>query len=137
GVGSPLATGTFTPVPGAPPNTYQATIPAHVGSGLATFAVACGIPPNPWTLRYYDPSGTVRDGAGNAVAGATVTLLRSDTAGGPFVALLNGSDTMSPENRRNPDLTLGDGTYAWDVAEGFYRVHAEKDGCTADSAVVQ
>jgi CSLREA domain-containing protein len=135
-----VASGTFTQV-GSTTN-YTANIPAHLPlpqGGIGFFAAACGSAPvpSPWPFRYYDPSGTVKDAGGNAVAGATVTLLRSDSAGGPFTAVVNGSDVMSPENRRNPDTTLADGSYAWDVTGGFYKVHADKNGCTADSAVLQ
>jgi hypothetical protein len=134
-----VASGTFTQVGST--TTYSANIPARLPIptfGIGFFAAACGSAPAPapWPFRYYDPSGTVKDANGNPVAGASVTLSRADSASGPFTVVPNGSDVMSPENRRNPDTTLDDGTYAWDVTGGFYTVHAEKNGCTADSAVL-
>jgi hypothetical protein len=79
---------------------------------------------------YVDPSGVVVDQHGNPVAGATVTLLRADSAAGPFTAVPDGSALMSPGNRANPDLTTADGTFGWDVLTGYYEVTAHKDGCT-------
>ena len=73
----------------------------------------------------------MRDTSGDPVAGATVTLYRSDVPGGPFAAVPAGSATMSPGNRTNPDLTGADGLFGWDVTAGYYKVRAEKAGCTA------
>jgi alpha-tubulin suppressor-like RCC1 family protein len=80
---------------------------------------------------YIDPSGTVVDQAGRPVEGATVTLLRSDAADGPFVPVPSGSDLMSPANRVTPMTTGPTGHFGWDVVAGYYRVTAAKDGCTA------
>ncbi|MFA5983750.1 MAG: nidogen-like domain-containing protein [Methylococcaceae bacterium] len=80
---------------------------------------------------YIDPSGEVKDTFGNAVGGATVTLLRSDSSAGPFTTVPNGSNIMSPVNRINPDLTSSRGLFGWDVISGFYKVRAEKTGCNA------
>ena len=80
---------------------------------------------------YIDPSGVVRDTFGYPVVGATVTLSRSVNSGGPFAVVPAGSAIMSPGNRANPDLTIAGGTFGWDVIAGFYRVRAEKSGCTA------
>lgn len=80
---------------------------------------------------YIDPSGVVTDAAtGQPIAGATVTLLRSDAIDGPFVPVPNGSAIMSPTNRSNPSTTAGDGSFGWDVIAGYYEVTAEADGCT-------
>ncbi|MDA0179196.1 hypothetical protein OJ997_02720 [Solirubrobacter phytolaccae] len=79
---------------------------------------------------YLDPSGRVLTPSGAAVEDATVTLLRSDDAGGPFTVVPDGSTIMSPSNRRNPDRTGTRGEYAWLVAKGFYKVRASKAGCT-------
>jgi hypothetical protein len=38
---------------------------------------------------------------------------------------------MSPANQANPDTTNATGSFGWDVLAGFYKVRAEKDGCTA------
>jgi hypothetical protein len=80
---------------------------------------------------YVDPSGIVRSTAGGPVTSAAVTLLRSDSASGPFAAVPDGSLVMSPENRVNPDTTEGDGRFAWDVVAGYYKVRAERPGCFA------
>jgi len=85
---------------------------------------------------YIDPSGKVVDKAGNPVAGATVTLLRSDSDVGPFAAVPNGSALMSPANRVNPDLSDPTGHYGWDVIAGFYKVRAEKSGCGSTESQV-
>ena len=85
---------------------------------------------------FVDPSGTVRTTAGEPVVGATVTLLRSE-AGGPFVAVANGSALLSPDNRRNPDTTGVDGRFGWDVVAGTYQVRAERAGCVSPSDPTQ
>jgi hypothetical protein len=64
------------------------------------------------------------------VPGATVTLFRSDQVGGPFTQVPNGNALMSPGNRTNPDVADASGHFGWDVIAGFYRVRAQKAGCT-------
>lgn len=82
---------------------------------------------------YIDPSGEVVDGnhSNEPVAEATVTLLASEsgTESGPFAAVENGSEVMSPMNRTNPDETREDGSFGWEVIEGYYEVEATKTGC--------
>jgi uncharacterized repeat protein (TIGR01451 family) len=80
---------------------------------------------------YIDPSGTVRTTDGDAIAGATVTLLRADAASGPFAKVPDGDAIMSPGNRKNSDLTDAVGHFGWDVIPGYYKVRASKSGCTA------
>jgi chitodextrinase len=80
---------------------------------------------------YIDPSGRVVDQSGTPVAGATVTLLRSDTPEGEFTPVEDGSDLMSPANRANPMTTDDTGAYGWDVVAGYYKLVATKDGCTS------
>lgn len=80
---------------------------------------------------WIDPSGNVRTVDGKPVNGATVSLFRSDSAVGPFALVPDGSAIMSPSNRHNPDTTLDDGRFAWDVTPGFYKVRAAKAGCVA------
>lgn len=70
------------------------------------------------------------DESGNPVAGATVTLSRSDGPLGPFTVVPNGDPTMSPMNRTNPDTTAADGHFGWDVIGGYYQIRVEKAGCT-------
>jgi hypothetical protein len=72
----------------------------------------------------------VRTLGGAPIAGATVTLYRSDDPGGPFVPVPDGSAIMSPANQHNPDTTDATGHFGWDVLSGFYVVRAQKDGCT-------
>jgi phosphoheptose isomerase len=84
-----------------------------------------------------DPGGVVQESDGTAIPGATVTLLRSDTAGGPFVQVPNGSAIMSPANRNNPDHTDASGHFGWGVTAGFYEVQATAPTCdTVTSPVI-
>lgn len=81
---------------------------------------------------FIDPSGRVFNTAGQGIAGATVTLFRSDTQTGTYTQVPNGSTTvMSPRNRSNPSITGPYGQYRWDVTPGWYKVRASKTGCTA------
>jgi hypothetical protein len=69
---------------------------------------------------YIDPSGRILDQYGRPVAGASVTLMRSDAEAGPFTAVPDGSTIMSPDNRVNPMLSGPDGHYGWLTVPGFY-----------------
>jgi hypothetical protein len=75
-----------------------------------------------------DPSGDVLDANGNPVSGATVRILRSDTASGPFSAV----DPTQPgiEPAINPETTGADGSFHWDVRPGFYDLEASAPGCS-------
>jgi hypothetical protein len=83
---------------------------------------------------YADPSGVVKTKSGQPIGGATVTLRSSKTATGTLSPVPNGSITMSPANRRNPDHTNALGEYGWDVLPGFYEITATHRGCTAYSS---
>jgi hypothetical protein len=84
---------------------------------------------------YIDPSGTVKDTAGNYVVGASVTLLHSNTANGTYLPLVAGDPLMDPSV--NPLQTNKYGFYQWLVQPGYYKVHVDKAGCTsADSGVL-
>lgn len=140
GLSVPLATGLVETPAGS--GIYEGTLPppSVEGVGTLTITIACpngGTTVLVVTIQWIDPSGTVRTVEGVPVAGATVTLFRSDERGGPFARVPDGSAIMSPDNRRNPDLTGPDGTFGWDVVAGFYVVRAEKAGCTnpADPSV--
>ena len=120
------------------PGTFTGTLPAVYplhGEGTVTLAISnCPDPSQDGTVRftiYIDPSGLVVDGAnGNApIAGATVTLLSSDSLTGTFTAVPDGSAVMSPGNRANPDTSHADGSFGWDTVPGFYEVEASKPGC--------
>jgi hypothetical protein len=129
---------------------YRATIdPLYPTSGAAQVTVSLRCPDGTsqaidFTI-YIDPAGTVVDPTGAPVAGANVTLLRSDTAGGPFSAVPDGSAVMSPAQRTNPVTTGPDGVFSWDVIAGYYQIQASKAGChvpggsetTATSAVYE
>lgn len=115
---------------------YSAAIPAfypaHGDTTISTNVPAdceAGTPPTSVEV-YIDPSGVVTDQYGRPIDGATVTLLRSSVAGGPYAAVPDGSTVMSQDNRSNPSITGADGFFRWDVTEGWYRVRATAPGCT-------
>jgi nidogen-like/carboxypeptidase family protein/HYR domain-containing protein len=116
---------------------YDATIPPlypHHGEAHVHIDIFClaGVPNQSVDFDIYvDPSGAVVDQNGHPVAGATVTLERSDSDTGPFEVVPDGSDLMSPANRANPTTTGATGAFGWDVVAGYYRVSASKPGCTA------
>jgi hypothetical protein len=113
--------------------TYVASVPplypSH-GTATVTMTVTGCTPGSTLTFNIYiDPSGIVQDSHGALIAGATVTLLRSDSANGPFDIVPDGNAVMSPGNRHNPDATDAQGHFGWDVLSGFYKVRAEHSGC--------
>ena len=85
---------------------------------------------------YIDPSGIVVDQHGAPIKGATATLVRSDSASGPFTVVPSGSAIMSERNRTNPGITGKDGAFSWDVIEGYYKVLVTADGCDPGSSDV-
>jgi hypothetical protein len=141
--GSVVRSGSMTETPGGSGHyvgTAAALYPTH-GDAQVHIAVNCpGATPDVSIdfSVYIDPSGTVVDaGTGLAISGATVTLLRSDNASGPFIPVPNGSAVMSAANRNNPDTTASDGTFGWDVIAGYYKVHASSTTCgSVDSDVM-
>ena len=115
----------------SPSSTYSTTIPAlRPNHDVATVVISIACPGGTTQVVafnvYIDPSGWVRDTAGNLLTGAAVTLYRSDQPGGPFTQVPNGDAIMSPGNRTNPDLTDGGGHFGWDVIAGYYKVRAQK-----------
>lgn len=119
----------------SPAGTYKANVPAFSpahGDMHVKITLQCT---GGTTLTegdiYVDPSGVVKTTDGTPIQGATVTLLRSDSAAGPFIQVPNGSGIMSPANRTNPDLTDSAGHFGWDVIAGYYIVRAVKSGCTS------
>lgn len=80
---------------------------------------------------YIDPSGQVIDMSGDPVTGATVTLFRSDSSAGPFTPVPDGSAIMDIENRSNPSISNDQGLFGWNVVSGYYKVRAQKAGCTS------
>jgi hypothetical protein len=79
---------------------------------------------------WIDPSGLVVNTGGQPIVGAAVSLYSADTPAGPFSLVPNGSAVMSPSNRTNPMTSDSNGTFGWDVIAGYYKVRAEKAGCT-------
>ena len=131
--GSVIATFSLTeggPGPTAGTSVYTGTVPdlfphhgwvrfrKHVGNNIEEF--------DAWV----DPSGKVKTVGGDPIEGATVTIYRSDSPAGPFTVVPDGSTIMSPTNRANPDMTDANGDFGWDVIAGYYKVRAEKAGCT-------
>lgn len=80
------------------------------------------------TNMLIDPSGTVLDTNGNPIAGATVTILRSDTETGTYTSV--DVDQPGIEPATNPEVTGTDGVFHWDVRSGWYDVRAVKAECT-------
>jgi hypothetical protein len=123
--------------------TYSASIaPLDPTKGYGTVNISLTCPGDPFPTDisfdiYVDPSGTVRTTTGEPVPGATVILLRSDTAGGPFTPVPDGSATMSLENRDNPDATDARGLFGWEVIGGTYQIRAEKTGCVSPTDPTQ
>jgi pimeloyl-ACP methyl ester carboxylesterase len=128
-------------MPEGPPGTFTATVPAlspaqgyaNVSITIQCVSLGTNGPPNTFVsfYIYVDPSGLVETVEGVPITGATVTLLRSDAPSGPYVAVPDGSGTMSLVNRHNPDTTDAAGRFGWDVIPGFYKVRAEKAGCAS------
>ncbi len=116
-------------------NTFQATIgafyPVH-GDAHVSITLNCsdGTTSTVDFDIYIDPSGTVVDTLGHPIAGATVTLMRSDSSDGTYTPVPDGDAVMSPSNRHNPDTSGADGTFHWDVLAGWYKITASKAGCT-------
>ena len=137
--GTTVDSGPMTEVPGSPLSTYTATVQrpfplAGDGSLTTTVLPSCAPDSAPVAFDVYiDPSGTVTDQFGMPLDDVTATLLRSDTVGGPFAAVPDGSAIMSPANRTNPDVLDSDGAFAWFVQSGVYRVDATRTGCDAAS----
>lgn len=137
-IGSTLATGSMS---SDGQGHYVATVgplSPHHGAALVAITIVCpdGSVQNVQFDIYIDPSGVVVDQAGRPVSGAVVTLSRSDSREGPFVAVPDGSDLMSPANRANPMTTGATGHFGWDVVSGFYEVSAAKSGCTGATSDV-
>ena len=130
--GEVLATGGL--VWNAAQQKYIGTISALNQGGQATVTIT-GLQGGPVSFNLYiDPSGVVVDQYGVPLAGATATLLASDSQGGTYAPVPDGSDTMSPSNRVNPMTTDSDARFHWDVLEGWYKVRGQHEGCTQSSS---
>jgi hypothetical protein len=72
----------------------------------------------------FDPSGKVYEGLpSRPVAGVTATVLRSDSAEGPWQVW-----DAAPYDQLNPQRTGTHGEYAWDVPRGWWKVRWEGPG---------
>lgn len=115
-------------------SAYGATIPGITVGGrsqiTATLTYADGSTETVVVDLYIDPSGTVVDQYGTPLDGAGVAISRSDTQGGTFTAVPDGSPLLSPRNRTNPDVTSGGGLFGWDTVPGWYKVAAATTGST-------
>ena len=81
-----------------------------------------------WKL-FIDPSGTVVDTNGNAVSGATASVLGQSAANGPVSPVDPTSGTIVPAT--NPETTNATGEFHWDALAGTYEVQANASGCHA------
>jgi Carboxypeptidase regulatory-like domain/Nidogen-like len=132
--GNAISSGSMTE---APDGQYTAQIPPfHPARGAAEVRIHIECPGGaaPEDIRfdiYIDPSGNVLTLGGNPVPDAVVTLYRSDSPNGPFEPVVDGSAVMSPNNRQNPDMSDARGHFGWDVIAGYYKVRAQREGCTA------
>ncbi len=117
------------------PGLYTATITSllaqQANSGLAQVVIYVNGVPIIFDL-YIDPAGTVVDQDGQPIAGAEVTIYRSDNPDGPFEPVPDGSALLSPSNRTNPDVTDAQGRFSWDTVPGYYRVSASAPGYLAE-----
>ncbi|HET9058419.1 MAG TPA: hypothetical protein VFN61_00745 [Acidimicrobiales bacterium] len=78
---------------------------------------------------FVQPQAHVVDQDGNAVEGATVTLLSADNPAGAFGSVPTGSALLSPDATANPQTTGPDGSFGWDAMAGYYEVQASAPGC--------
>ncbi|MGH9561998.1 MAG: cellulose binding domain-containing protein [Terracidiphilus sp.] len=142
------ANGTFQNMGAQDPNTllFTFTVPAlqpmH-GDTTITFHSGCG---NQTVSIFIDPSGAIfYSDSKTPVQGAKVTLLYSPSgsSSGPFQAVPNHNigltnAVMQPDdNTTNAMSTDKFGSFAWNVAPGFYVVNAQKTGCGTVSSAVQ
>jgi large repetitive protein len=111
------------PLPPLPP---LPTIPPPPGADphCSPSVPQCGSQPN----TFVDPSGTVLDTDGNPIDGAVVTILRADTAAGPFTPVDQNAAGIEPNI--NPQTTDSDGVFHWDVFPGWYEIQAVAPGCS-------
>ncbi len=110
--------------------TAIATVGVAPGQATVALIVTCGALPARAVAfdLYIDPSGAVLDQDGQPVAGATVRLLRADSAAGPFTEIASDATArdahLDPGTPNAPETTGSDGAYSWNVTQGYYRVEA-------------
>ncbi len=114
---------------------YDATIPPlYPLHGLATLSTRLVCPNGKVETEsfdiFIDPGGRVIDTSSNPVPQATVTLLESQSASGPFTPVQAGSNLLSPGTSSNPETTNPFGGFGWDTLPGYYEVSASAPGCS-------
>jgi len=84
-------------------------------------------------IVFLDPSGRVLDVCTNdPIPGATVTLLKEfPPTSGSFII----PDTADHIPADNPQTTLADGSYGWDVTPGLYKLVANKTGFVTTESI--
>ena len=102
---------------------------AHLANRLTPCPPKPPHPPKNPNNALIDPSGNVIDTNGNPVSGATVTILRSETATGTFTPVDITAGGIEPTI--NPEITGADGFFHWDVSAGWYKLTARAPGCSA------
>jgi hypothetical protein len=108
--------------------TASPMIPGHEGSTIGVSLTCPGGATDAITAPVFiDPSGKVQTQNGDPIKGATVTLLRSASASGPFTTPAPG--TYVPAG--NVQTTDATGSFRWDVTGNtFYRVDVTAAGCS-------
>jgi len=98
-------------------------IPLTVGVYLVTLYTSTLI------AALVDPSGTVSNTNGGPVSGATALLEQAPTAEGPFSPAAAGSPGIVPHV--NPQRTVANGEFRWDVVSDYYKVVVSAPRCHA------
>ena len=84
-------------------------------------------------IIFLDPSGRILNSCtGGPLEGATVTLLKEDPVGSGIFVTPSTADHLPDAN---PQTTAADGTYAWVVVPGTYKVSASKSGFSSGASV--
>ena len=124
------------PLTEGPPGTFTGEIPAlqpDHGTGEIRVEIDCpgALPAQDVDFGIdIDPSGVVRDAAGNLVPGAEVTLYRSGSPDGPFFAVPDESAVMSPSNRGTRTSRTRAGTSAGTSSRATTSSRPSWDDCT-------
>ena len=119
----PMYRGTIS---GTQQSIQACTTSFPTGMGTVTITIS-GCPNNDpitFNIEYIDPSGTVMTARDSLpILGATVPCCdRRARRPARSRRCRTAATSMSPGNRTNPDTTLANGLFAWDVVAGFYIV---------------
>jgi hypothetical protein len=114
---------------------------SHTDHGVASLRFDVFCPNGPLEIQqggsvYIDPSGTIVDACtNNPIEAATVTILVESPPGtGNYIIAPAATPPLIPDT--NPQTTLADGAYGWDVTPGNYIVRAEKANYITNESVV-